>query len=130
MSFLLEPMGPGRRPRGATLVSPGGAHPAAGAGTVGVGPDGDAELAQPLDEGKVLGVEVPLDLSSLARARRLIERPRLAVAERDEQADALQSGRQVVGVVSGPDIAVSSRVTPERVRVLAELAQQALDQLG
>src|SRR4029450_12959346 len=84
---------------------------------------------KPLDEGEVLRVEVPLDLPGLSTDPRGVERPRLAVAERDEQADAAQAGRQVVGVVLGPHIALTSRVTPQRAPVLAEVAQQALGQL-
>ena len=105
-------------------------QPVVAARTVGVGPDGDAELPQPLEEGEVLRVEVSLDLPGLSTDRRRVERPWLAVAEGDEQADAVQPGRQVVGVVLGPDIALSSWVTPQRAWDLAEVTQQALDQLG
>jgi len=50
-----------------------------GARAVGVGPDRDAELAQPLDEGEVLRIEAPLGLPALFTDRRRVERPRLAL---------------------------------------------------
>jgi hypothetical protein len=64
-------------------------RPVVGARAVVVGPDRDAELAQPLDEREVLRVKVSLDLASLSADRRWVERPRSAIAERDEEADAV-----------------------------------------
>ena len=46
--------------------------------------------------------------------RRPVERPRLAVTDRDEQPDVAEPGGKVVGVVRGPDITVALRVAPQR----------------
>ena len=92
-----------------------------------VEPDGDAELAQPLHEREVLGMQGLLDLLELPVGGRSVERAGLAVADRDEQADLAQPGSEVVGVVRGPQVAVAPRVAPEGVWVLVEVAQQVLD---
>jgi hypothetical protein len=57
----------------------------------------------------------------LSAGGRIVERARLPVAERHEQADVAQLGGKVVGVVGGPDVGLLLRVAPQGVGIFVEV---------
>src|SRR5215217_1026279 len=86
-------------------------RPGVGAGAVEVRRDRYPELLEPSEQGDALPLQERL---VAVKGVRRIERPGLAVSDRQKQIGTTQRWRQVNGIMVGPDLQLRQRVSPNR----------------